>query len=243
MLAIESATIEVGVALAGPGGLLAALVARPGRRHVETLHPAIVAVCSAASTPLASVGAVCVDVGPGLFTGIRVGVAAAKGVAFGLGVPVVTCTSIEVLAEAAQDVALTVVPVVDMRRGEVAWAVPGQDMRIGSTADLAADLAGLAREAMLVGDGALRHRVAIVEATVALGGAAPRIASEDLGAPGVAALARLGIRRLAAGVTTDAARAEPCYLRPPDARANWVSRPAPVVDVGARVDPTAVPWR
>ncbi|HVC25983.1 MAG TPA: tRNA (adenosine(37)-N6)-threonylcarbamoyltransferase complex dimerization subunit type 1 TsaB, partial [Acidimicrobiales bacterium] len=92
VLAIESATIEVGVALAGPQGLLATATARPGRRHVETLHPEMAAVCAASGMSLADVGAIVVDVGPGLFTGIRVGVAAAKALAFALSVPVVACT-------------------------------------------------------------------------------------------------------------------------------------------------------
>jgi tRNA threonylcarbamoyladenosine biosynthesis protein TsaB len=232
-LGIESATIEVGVALAGPSGLLAALVARPGRRHVETLHPAIEAVCAAASITLAEVGAVCVDVGPGLFTGLRVGVAAAKAVSFGLGVPVVACTSLEVLAESARDHDGPVVPVVDMRRGEVAWALAGGEARIGAVADLVGALDAASSEpgwpsgsVLLVGDGARRHARALSEALAEHGEPVPvRVAGEELGAPDVRALCRLGLRRLAAGRTTDAVGVQPCYLRPPDARANWSSRP------------------
>lgn len=234
VLAIESATIEVGVALAGPSGLLAALVARPGRRHVETLHPALEAVCAAASVSLAEVGAVCVDVGPGLFTGLRVGVAAAKAVAFGLGVPVAACTSLEILAESARDHDGPVVPVVDMRRGEVAWSLAGGEPRIGSVADLAGELAaartgqGGPGATLLVGDGARRHAAALAEALAERGASATvRVAGDELGAPDVRALARLGLRRLASGEVTDATGVQPCYLRPPDARANWTSRPAP----------------
>ena len=64
-----------------------------------------------------------VDVGPGLFTGLRVGVGTVKALAFALGLPVATATSLEVLAHAlagsgAADGRL-LVPVVDARRGEV----------------------------------------------------------------------------------------------------------------------------
>ena len=72
---------------------------------------------SATSTPSA------VDVGPGLFTGLRVGVGTVKALAFALELPVVTATSLEVLAHAVARSGPAggqlVVPVVDARRGEV----------------------------------------------------------------------------------------------------------------------------
>lgn len=236
VIAIETATVEVGVALSGPSGLLAALVARPGRRHVETLHPAVEAVCAAAGTPLQAVDALVVDVGPGLFTGIRVGVAAAKALAFALDVPVAACLSTEVLAYAGRDAALDVVPVVDMRRGEVAWAPPGAapvsgdapadpvGVRLGTVEELAAELLEHGRPVLLVGDGARRHGERLVEAVVARGGVAPAIAGDELGAPPVASLAALGARRAGAGITTSALELAAVYLRAPDAKINWAAR-------------------
>jgi tRNA threonylcarbamoyladenosine biosynthesis protein TsaB len=241
LLALESATIEVGVALRDSSGLLAALVARPGRRHVETLHPAVEAVCAAANTTLAGVGAVAVDVGPGLFTGVRVGVAAAKAFAFALEVPVVACTSTEVLAHAARDAGPDVVPVVDMRRGEVAWVMPtgaatdeagivlaGDVLRIrlGTVEELADEIAGGGdRPLLIVGDGARRHGAAICDAVTARGGRAPRLAGDALGAPPVASLADLALLRFDAGLRTTAVDVAPVYLRAPDTRINWASRP------------------
>jgi tRNA threonylcarbamoyladenosine biosynthesis protein TsaB len=248
VLAIESATIEVGVALTGPAGLLAALVARPGRRHVETLHPAVEAICAAAGVSLGAVDAIAVDVGPGLFTGIRVGVAAAKAFAFALAVPVVACSSIEVLAYAGRDMSVEVVPVVDMRRGEVAWALPDsagalavlpaagstsgavaaaavpRGVRLGGVDELAGELAACARPLLLVGDGARRYGDHLVEEVVARGGVAPAVAGDTLGAPPVASLAELGARRAIAGSTTSAVELTPIYLRAPDVRINWAQR-------------------
>jgi tRNA threonylcarbamoyladenosine biosynthesis protein TsaB len=188
VLAIETATIEVGAAIGGPSGVLAAVTARPGRRHAETLHPAIAEACRLARVSLAEVGALAVDVGPGLFTGLRVGVAAGKALALALGVPVVGLSSLEILAHSASTLsASVVVPVVDVRRGEVAWAMPAAaggtadggvgaigaigaigSPRLGSLAELAADLVALSGpagfgapdpggEVLLVGDGARRY--------------------------------------------------------------------------------------
>ncbi|MCU1493544.1 MAG: peptidase family protein [Acidimicrobiaceae bacterium] len=237
LLAIESATIEVGVALRDRSGLLAALVARPGRRHVETLHPEIEAVCAAAGASLDAVEAIAVDVGPGLFTGIRVGVAAAKAFAFALQVPTVACTSTDVLVHAARDAAMDVVAVVDMRRGEVAWTVAEAGeasdaepmgsgaVRLGTVDELAAELAARSARVLLVGDGARRHGAALVEAVAARGGPAPCLAGDELGAPPVASLSELGLRRLDAGLSISEVDLAPVYLRAPDVRINWTSRP------------------
>ncbi|HTW97771.1 MAG TPA: tRNA (adenosine(37)-N6)-threonylcarbamoyltransferase complex dimerization subunit type 1 TsaB [Acidimicrobiales bacterium] len=171
VLAIETATIEVAAGVGDGSGLRAAVTARPGRRHAETLHPAIAQACRFAGVELAEIQAVAVDVGPGLFTGLRVGVAAAKAMAAALGVPAVGISSLEILARAARAGLRPVVPVVDVRRGEIAWLLPGEssEPRLGSPAALAAELSGpggsgtTARwrgaegPVLLVGDGARRY--------------------------------------------------------------------------------------
>jgi tRNA threonylcarbamoyladenosine biosynthesis protein TsaB len=129
LLAIETSTIEVGVAIIDEQGLRASMRSRPGRLHTETLHPAIEAVSRSARTTLGELDAIVIDVGPGLFTGLRVGVATAKALGLALGVPLVACYSTELLRRGAavgggpiDD--LVVIPVVDMRRGEVAFELP-----------------------------------------------------------------------------------------------------------------------
>ncbi len=69
-----------------------------GRRHAEILTPAIAFVCEQAGIDLQEVGVVAVDVGPGLFTGLRVGIATAKALAQALRVPMIGLSSLDLLA-------------------------------------------------------------------------------------------------------------------------------------------------
>jgi len=165
-----------------------------------------------------------VDIGPGLFTGLRVGVAAAKAVAAGLGLPVVTATSLEVLRAACPPSPGAVVPVVDMRRGEVAWIEPGpspSEVRVGTPAELAAGLDGLGAPTtflLLVGDGALRYRELLGRRPGTV------FAGPELAAPPVASLAVLAFAAMQLGQGRDAAAVRPFYGREADARINWTSR-------------------
>ena len=110
-------------------GLRGSTRSRPGRLHTETLHPAIEAVSRSARTKLGELDAIVIDVGPGLFTGLRVGAATAKALSLALGVPVVACCSTEVLSRGATFgggpmPGGVVIPIIDMRRGEVAFELP-----------------------------------------------------------------------------------------------------------------------
>ena len=84
ILGIDTATPQVSVAIGGHEGVLASTQASRGRRHAESLTPAIEFTCRQAQVALADIGVVAVDLGPGLFTGLRVGVAAAKAIKFTL---------------------------------------------------------------------------------------------------------------------------------------------------------------
>ncbi len=100
LLAIESATDMVGVALIRDDGASAERVHDGGRAHAELLVPAIEEVCAVSGCTIADVDRIAVDVGPGLFTGLRVGVATAKALAQALGVGIVGVSSLDILAAA-----------------------------------------------------------------------------------------------------------------------------------------------
>ncbi|HXQ18906.1 MAG TPA: tRNA (adenosine(37)-N6)-threonylcarbamoyltransferase complex dimerization subunit type 1 TsaB [Acidimicrobiales bacterium] len=237
-LGLESATELVGAAVADAAGVRAAAWSRGRRRHVESLAPAIEQVLAQAAIPLSAVEVVVVDVGPGLFTGLRVGVATAQGLAQGLGIAVLPIGSLEVIAAAvfASGWPGAVLSVVDARRGEVftaAYERAGALVRelvapaVGSPAGLAAAAqaaraAGGTSEVLAAGDGVLRYADELRASGVVLAGS-------GFVAPSPAALVALGIEQLAAGAAPVApAAVRPVYLRPPDVRINWALRqPAP----------------
>jgi tRNA threonylcarbamoyladenosine biosynthesis protein TsaB len=232
ILAIETATIEVGVSVVDETGPLASVTARAGRAQVETLHPAIAETCRLAGVRPADLDAIAVDVGPGLFTGIRVGVAAAKALAGGLGLQVVTATSLQVLVAACKWAGRVVVPVVDMRRKEVAWLPPwasGDDVRVGDPTQFALELAdwvaasGEGIAPVLVGDGALRYRDELEGA----GLAGVLFGGTELAAPPVTSLGVLGVAAMGENKGCDPALVHPVYGREADTRINWTSRHDP----------------
>ena len=96
--AIDTSTIAVSVALADADGLVARFDAPRLRRHAETVLPALDAVLTLAGRTRREITHICVDVGPGMFTGLRVGVTTAISLAMAFDLPVVSVGSLDVLA-------------------------------------------------------------------------------------------------------------------------------------------------
>jgi tRNA threonylcarbamoyladenosine biosynthesis protein TsaB len=260
LLAIESATDAVGVALARDGAGTAVVVHERGRAHAELLVPSIEEVCRDAALGVDDLDVVAVDCGPGLFTGLRVGVATAKALGQALSIGVVPLSSLDVLAAGAferlaGEQVSTVVSVVDARRGEVFVAlyhldtpVPDAPVGAGSAgprldpASVREDVAiPVAPDALAEWAGALATEGRVV----AVGDGAVRYRDLLVARPGVdlelagelripppAALARLAADRLANGEQPQAPDAvRPDYRREADARINWEERsPRPLLE-------------
>ena len=166
VLGVETATPLVGCAIGGYEGVLASFHAARGRRHAETLVPAIKFVTEQARIELSQVSVVAVDIGPGLYTGLRVGLATAKSIAQALRVPMIGLSSLDLLAYQVRHIHRLIVPVIDARRGEVFYGVyrqvPGGIQRISgpfvsTPRDLANELLATGEDALAIGDGALRY--------------------------------------------------------------------------------------
>jgi tRNA threonylcarbamoyladenosine biosynthesis protein TsaB len=252
LLAIESATDMVGVALVRDDGASAERVHEGGRAHAELLIPSVEEVCAVSGCTVADIDAIAVDVGPGLFTGLRVGVATAKALGQALSVGLVGVSSLDILAAAELDRvrsregegAPTVVSVVDARRGEVfAAAYPFAEVGVTDADGTAVD-PGVVRhdrpdpigpedlESWLVELASVHGRVTVI------GDGAVRYhpqlvvhAELDLGdaaalsSPPPLVLAHLALARLVGGaLPTPAGDLVPDYRRPADARINWEQR-------------------
>ena len=227
ILGIESAGAQVGCAVGGHEGVLASAHAGRGRRHAEALAPQIDFVRRQAGIELSEVGAVAVDVGPGLFTGLRVGIATAVSLAQALGVPMIPVPSLDLMAFPARWTPKVIVPALDARRGELFTAlfrkVPGgvqrvRDANVCTPEELSAELEALDEPALLLGDGALRH----AEAFAGLRGI--EMAEQGLANPSARALVQLAHARAMREEFVQPWELEPIYLRQPDAEINWSTR-------------------
>lgn len=227
ILGVASSTAQVSCAIGGHEGVLARFESARGRRHAETLVPAIDFVRRQAQIELGEISAVAVDIGPGLFTGLRVGIATAKAIAFALRVPMIGVPSLDLLAFPARFSPRVLVTVIDARRGEVFWAryrqVPGGVQRISPfsvdrPADVAGELAATGEEVLLLGDGVHRYREAFVDIDRA------EIADAGFAHPSAGPLVQLAHARALREDWVNHWEIEPLYLRKPDAEINWSTR-------------------
>ena len=225
ILGIETATQQVSVALGGHEGVIGLVEIARGRRHAETLVPAIDFLCSQADIGLDEIGLVAVDIGPGLFTGMRVGLATAKALAQALRVPMIGISSLDLLAFPHRRSDRVVVPVVDARKGEVFYAmyrqVPGGLQQVAPPQaapvdELIADLLARSQETLCVGDGALRYRNEIRDGY--------HCEFADEAHPSAAPLVQLAHARALREEWSNPSEIQPLYLRPPDAQINWAAR-------------------
>jgi tRNA threonylcarbamoyladenosine biosynthesis protein TsaB len=227
ILGIETATERVSVAIGGHEGVIGLFEITKGRRHAETLVPAIEFTCRQAGIEMEEISVVAVDVGPGLFTGMRVGLASGKAIAQALRIPMIGITSLDLLAFPCRHTDRVVVPVIDARKGEVFTAmyrqVPGgiqriAEPRVGSVDDLVADLMARNQDVLCVGDGARRYAEEILE------GYHCEIGGDTF--PSAAPLVQLAHAQALREEWVNAREIEPIYLREPDALINWKTRAA-----------------
>ena len=230
VLGIESASDQCGCALANENGVIAETRLALPRRHAEALAPQMRFVCEQAGVALGDVDVVAVDCGPGLYTGLRAGLATAKATAAALEIGAVPIGSLEALAFGAAAVAQpgeTVLSVLDARRGEVFWAwyrvaaeptarlVRLSAPQVGPPTDLLPALTSPGENpsgrTVVVGDGALRYADQLAAGTAV-------IAGPELRFPSPAAVALLGRERALAGGTVPPEQVDALYLRSPDAQ-------------------------
>lgn len=227
ILGITTSTQQVGCAIGGHEGVLASIHSARGKRHAETLVPSIDVLRRQAEVDLSEIGCVAVDTGPGLFTGLRVGIATAKALAHALRIPMIGVNSLDLVAFPVRWSPRLVVAAIDARRGELFTAryrqVPGgiqrlDDYRVSSPDDLATDLLAQRDDTLLVGDGALRYADHFADLTGA------EMADQGLAYPSAASLVQLAHAQALREEFVKPWELQPLYLRAPDAAINWATR-------------------
>ncbi|MGW3663633.1 tRNA (adenosine(37)-N6)-threonylcarbamoyltransferase complex dimerization subunit type 1 TsaB [Streptomyces sp. NPDC005141] len=204
LLALDTATPAVTVALHDGTSVIASSSQVDARRHGELLLPAVDRVLTEAGLKLDAVTGIVVGVGPGPYTGLRVGLMTADTFGLALGVPVHGVCTLDGLAYAA-DIEGPFVVATDARRKEVYWArYADRRTRLSEPAvDRPAEIDGSVTALPAVGAGALLYPDTFPDAR----------APENVSA---AALASLAAEKLAAGEELEPPR--PLYLRRPDAQ-------------------------
>jgi tRNA threonylcarbamoyladenosine biosynthesis protein TsaB len=211
LLALDTSITRGSVALLSSGAVTSRSYDGAGDHAERILDEASKLLADQGLTPR-DIRAIAICVGPGSFTGVRVGVATAKAIALATGAPLVTASSLELLAASYEGAEPGPrVAILDARRGEVFVGVytregqpllADQHLAVSALGPLVASLPG---------------------APVLLGwwpegaelGAARR--SEPSEVPSAEILARVGLARLERGEVASTADLEPLYLRPPDA--------------------------
>jgi tRNA threonylcarbamoyladenosine biosynthesis protein TsaB len=189
------------------------------RGHAEAIMPLIARVMDQAGIEFASLDRIAVTTGPGSFTGLRVGISAARGIALAAGKPAVGLSTLAGFAapHIAQDDSSAVVAAIDARHEHVYLQVFGPGGKTVVAPRIAplreAMRAATASPARIVGSGA--------ELIVALwpNGEPPPVLIEQLDAPDIGWIARLG-----AAAAEGQAPPKPLYLRAPDAQPQDASR-------------------
>lgn len=234
ILAMDTATAQVGVAIGDATSVRGEVRLVGERRHAEQLAPAIETLCDWTGVELSQLSAIAVGIGPGLFTGLRVGVTTAKVLAQALRIPIVAVPSLDLVASPLRHTRRLIVVVLDARRREVFHAsyrpVPGGVQRVseysvGSAAELVAELEATGEDVLLAGDGVTRYR----EDFAALDGAA--MAGAEFAAPSTTALIELATARAEREEFDQPWDVRPFYLR--DADVTIVTPAAPVPEAPA----------
>ncbi len=228
-LALETSSALGEVALGRGDSVLDVRTLSGPRRHAVEFLPTVAAICDAHAVKPASIRRIYVSSGPGSFTGLRIGVTAARMIGLANGAGIAAVPTLEVIAQNALGADAPperAVVVLDAKRGRVyAARFVREDGRYApETAPIEADpsrfLADCAARpgsCAVLGEGVLYHRE-VVEASGLV------ILPESLYPPRAEIVYRLGVARAAEGRFTDRRDLIPTYVRPPEAEEKWEER-------------------
>ena len=223
VLGMETATALGSVAIVDEEEVVAEYALKVRGTHSERLLPAIDALLKDSKLSFSDLNVIAVSIGPGSFTGLRIGISTAKGLALGSNKPVVGIPTLDALADHYPGLDVLICPMLDAKKNEVFAALYRRDSVHGLqklTKDLAISphtlLRSIGETAVFLGDGSQLYRRLIQEL---LGGNAlfPPL---SLRHPRAATIAFMGMEQMKRGNTIDVERLVPVYVRASDAELN-----------------------
>ncbi|MBP2655751.1 MAG: universal protein YeaZ [Firmicutes bacterium] len=227
ILALDTATLVSSVALATADTLLAEMTLETKKNHSEQLMPHIEQLLALAEVSKSEVEAVAVSIGPGSFTGLRIGLATAKALAYAWKVPVVGVPTLAAMAFGCPVPGAILAPTLDAQKGNLYLALysgqggavtPIGKPRVVNHSDAFAELAKMDEPVVVLGEAVKLYSSQLASE--------PRlyIAGPHIAMPRAANVAFLGLSMLAAGEKHDVMTLEPMYIRRSEAEELWDKR-------------------
>ena len=218
LLVIDTSGPVCGVAVMEDGKVLCEYTAQNRNTHSANLMPMTEAALQAAGKTIGEMDAVAAVTGPGSFTGVRIGVATAKGLAHGAGIPCIPVDALEALSLSAGGFDGVICPIQDARAGQVYGAAFRNGERLTEDEPLKLEafiekILPLGERFLFLGDGAPVHREKILEILGEKAGFAP--AHLNYLRPSAA-----GVLAMRSETRTDYLNLQATYLRPPNAQKN-----------------------
>jgi len=210
ILNIETATKNCSVSLSKNGQTVVIKeVSEEQFSHAEKLHLFIKEVLSSEGISLENLNSVAVSKGPGSYTGLRIGVSAAKGLCYALNIPLIAVDTLAVLAEKISVNSGIVVPMIDARRMEVFTQMFSKEYSPLSVAEaLIVDetsFADITEDVHLIGDGALKCKTVLTDDKFNF--------HEDVIYPSANEMSRISYKKYVENTFEDVAYFEPYYLK------------------------------
>lgn len=225
LLAIETSSLVSSVALLHEDTLRAELTIQARLTHSEQLMPHIADMLDKASVPKQNIDSIAVSIGPGSFTGLRIGLATAKGLAFAWQVPIVGVETTDSLAWNFVGSADRVCTLIDAQKGNVYAALYQwerdslqvlQPIHIAPLTEVLHQLAKEEKSVVFCGDGAMIGKAAISEASPLF-----RMAPPTMRIPRAGSVALAAWERVKAGDVDDCMTLTPAYKRRSEAEVLW----------------------
>ena len=228
ILAMDTATMVSSVAVATGERVLAELTAETRFTHSETLVVNIEEVMRLADVKREDLSAVAVSLGPGSFTGLRIGLAAAKAIAYALSIPLVGVPTLEVLAAAFPSPGAVVAPLIDAQKGNAYFAlyrsaeqglICEKEVAVASLQEIIATIAEIKSPVMIAGD--FTRKLAMKDIELPKNAMLAPITHIM---PRAALVAARAIVRLENGEGNSPMDLEPIYVRRSEAEVLWEKR-------------------
>ena len=220
ILGIETSTMTGSVALMDEERLIAEYTLNLKETHTSRLMPTIDRVTKDASLTIKDLDGIAVSLGPGSFTGLRIGIATAKGLAQGLNIPVVGIPTLDGLAFQLFNCKDLICPILDARKGEVYYALYKNGKRLSEymackpdrlLEKLGSRIQNPGSRIVFLGDGVEVHEDLIKRRL----GRKAVFTPKTRRLPSAASIAELGLKKLKRGINSELLTLKPIYIRAP----------------------------